>query len=142
MKIHLCDMNIAWTLVASATSNAETGAGLIGQLAGIILRCICGSESTEDSEDDEGRCYNDGDLAQDGLASTKLSPLAVAVSNIALELLIAELVVDHATESNRVSEELNGSDLGAPDRHGGGDQQDILEDTTESEDDSRGLANL
>lgn len=122
--------------------NAEAVRHLVGQLGGVDLRGVAGSKTTEEGEDEESGGNKDGDLAEDRLASTKVGPLSVGISDVALDLLIAELVVDHATESNGVTEELERSDLGAPDHHGSTNQEDILKNTAEGEDDSGSLANL
>ncbi|KAI6751816.1 hypothetical protein HG531_006512 [Fusarium graminearum] len=85
-----------------------------------------GSKATKKGEDEESGSNKNSDLAEDRLASTKVGPLSVGVSNVTLELLISELVVDHATESNGVTKELERRNLGAPDHHGSTDQENIL----------------
>lgn len=67
--------------------------------------------------------------------------MARSLTSVALDLVVAELVVNHATESNGVTEELQTGDVGAPDHHGGADKHDILQHTAEGKDDSRSLAN-
>jgi hypothetical protein len=122
--------------------HAEAGACFVGELAGIVLWRICGRQTAEEGEDEERRRDDDGELSKDRLAVTKVSPLAVQLTNVALQLLKAKLVVDHAAKSDGVTEELKAGDLGAPDSHGSQDQEDVLQDTTKGEDDSRSLANL
>lgn len=122
--------------------DTETVGNLIGQCGGVHLRRVAGSKATKKGEDEESGSNKNSDLAEDRLASTKVGPLSVGVSNVTLELLISELVVDHATESNGVTKELERRNLGAPDHHGSTDQENILQYTTEGKDDSRSLANL
>lgn len=59
-----------------------------------------------------------------------------------LDLLISELVVNHANKSNRVTEGLERRNFGAPNDHGGHNKDDVLENTTECEDHGRSFANL
>lgn len=122
--------------------HSETVRHLVSQPGGVIFGGIARGKTTEQGEDEEAGKDDDGELAEDGLASTKLGPLSVGISNVSLDLLVAELVVDHATQSNGVTEELETSNLGAPDHHGGGNEEDILEDTAEGQDDGGSLANL
>lgn len=115
---------------------------LVSQSGGVILGAVARGKTSEKGKDDEASEDDDGELAENGLASTKLGPLSVGLSDVTLDLLIAELVVDHATQSNGVAEELDTSDLSTPDDHGGDNEQDILQDTAEGQDDGGGLANL
>lgn len=62
--------------------------------------------------------------------------------DVGLHLLVAKLVVEHATESDAVAEDLETRDLSAPDEDRCNDEQDILEDTAKSEDEAGGFANL
>lgn len=109
---------------------------------GVVLWGISRSQAAKEAEDEEDGHHNDGQLAEDRLASAKLSPLAASLTGITFESLVAELVVDHATESDGVTEELKGRHLGAPDDHGGNNKHDILENTAKGEDNSGSLANL
>lgn len=108
----------------------------------VVLRGISRSQATKEAENDKDSHHNNGQLTENRLANTKLSPLAASLTGIALESLEAELVVDHATESDGVAKELKGSHLGAPDHHGGANKHDIFEDTAKGEDNSGSLANL
>lgn len=109
---------------------------------GVVLRGISRSQTAKETENEEDSQHNDGQLAENGLASTELSPLATSLAGIALESLKAELVVDHATESDGVAKELEGSHLCAPDDHGSDNKHDVLKDTAKGQDNSRSLANL
>lgn len=115
---------------------------LIGELARVVVRGVSRGQATKQDEEREGGTDEDCDLAEDGLVGAELGPLAVGLADVALKLVDSKLVVDHAAEGNGVSEELQGSNLGAPDHHGGNDQEDILEHTAKSEDDSGRLADL
>ena len=97
------------------------------------------AEDDKDSHEDEG---NDSNAAEHGAAVAEIGPLPASLTRIALDRLVAELVVDHAAKRNAVAEELEPSDLGAPNHHGGEDEEDILEHTAQSEDEGRGLADL
>jgi hypothetical protein len=115
---------------------------LIGELARVVVRGVSRGQATKQDEEREGGTNENGDLAEDGLVGTELGPLAVGLANVAFKLVNAKLVVDHAAEGNGVSEELQGGNLGAPDHHGGNDQEDILEHAAKSEDNSGRLADL
>ena len=67
--------------------------------------------------------------------------MARSLTSVALDLVVAELVVDHATEGNGVTEELQTGDVCAPDQHGGADKHDVLQHTAEGKNDGRSLAN-
>lgn len=114
----------------------------MSQLGGVVISGVGRSKTTEQSKDEKGGEDNDADLAQDRLASTKLGPLSATLTHVALDLIVSELVVNHAQESDGVTEELETGDLSAPDHHGGTDKHDILEDTAKGKNDGRGLANL
>lgn len=114
----------------------------MSQLGGVVISGVRRSKTTEQSKDEKGGEDNDADLAQDGLASTKLGPLSATLTDVALDLIVSELVVNHAQESDGVTEELKTGDLSAPDYHGSTDKHDILKDTAKGKNDGRGLANL
>lgn len=123
------------------SGNTHLARSLAHELVG-SLRSIGGSKPAEEEEEREDHENDDGNLAQDRSGVAKLGPLAATLSGIVPDLLVAELVVDHATQSDAVAEELETRDLGAPDEHGGGNQHDVLEDSAEGEDKGRGLADL
>lgn len=58
------------------------------------------------------------------------------------ELLVSNGVEDEADESEGVAQDLEDGDLCLPDEDGGGDEEDALEDATESHDEARSLADL
>ena len=117
-------------------------AHLILGLVQVLCRVIRRGEPAEEDKDGHGREQDDGDAAQDGAAVAKVGPLPPGLAHVALDGLVAELVVDHAAEGNAVAEELQGGDLSAPDHHRGDDQEDILEHAAEGEDEGGSLANL
>lgn len=124
------------------SSHAKVAGSLIGELARVVVRGVSRGQATEQDEEREGGTNEDSNLAEDGLVGAELGPLAVGLADVALELVDTKLVVDHAAEGNGVSEELQGSNLGAPDHHGGNDQENILQHTAKGKDDSGRLANL
>lgn len=124
-------MFLGRSILILPSGHAEAVAGLVGKPARVIFWRVGRCQATEQGEEEEGRGHNDGKLAKDGLTSAELGPLACAISNVVLELLEAELVVDHATKSDGVAEELQSRDLGAPDHHRGNNEQDILQDTAQ-----------
>ena len=95
------------------------------------------------NEDNENHAGGDDSRATlDGTSVTELSPGAVGLLAVFLELVGAELVVHHATEGNGVTEQLEGGHRGVKPECGNRDENDILEDTTESENEGGGFANL
>lgn len=135
LKYHFCNAK-----ALLGTRLAQMACNRVRQLARVIgIRGSHGSEQREEDEDGED---NDGKLAQNRLASTKLCPLSASLAHVALELIVTKLVVDHASQSNGVTEELQRSDRRTPNHHRGSNEHDVLEDTAQGEDDSRSLANL
>lgn len=96
----------------------------------------------DNASQEEQAPNNHSDSLQDRLLSSKCRPLAADVANVALDLLISELVVNHTNKSNRVTEELEGRNFGTPDDHGRNNEDDVLENTAESEDHGGSLADL
>lgn len=111
-------------------------------LSGVVVGGVGRSKAGEEEDDGEEGHDEDAELAEDGFASTKLGPVAGSLASVTLDLVVAELVVNHAAESNGVTEELEGSNGSAPDHHGGNNEENVLQDTAEGENDSGGLANL
>ena len=99
----------------------------------------CLAKQGQDEECEQG---DDQETPQERMAVPKLGPLAAGLGHVALDGLVAKLIVDHAAQRNAVAEELQRRDLGAPDEHGGSDEHDILEDTAERQDKYRSLADL
>ena len=71
-----------------------------------------------------------------------LGPGAAGLRQVLPEGGGAEFVVDEAAEGDGVAEELEGGDAGAPDPHGGGDEEDVFEDAAEGEDEGGGASDL
>jgi hypothetical protein len=108
----------------------------------VVFRNVGGSQAAENQEDEQERADDDDDLASRGAGDAKLLPLTRSLASVALQSIQAELVVDHTAKGDGVAERLETRDRGAPDQHGSGNKQDILQYTTESHDQRRRLANL
>lgn len=89
----------------------------VDQVVGVVLGSVCGCQAPKQREEDESREHDDAKLAQDGLALAEVGPLAAGLAHVALDLLVAELVVDHASKGDAVAEELQTSNLRAPNHH-------------------------
>jgi hypothetical protein len=76
------------------------------------------------------------------LAHAIIGPRPLALGDVALELLGAELVVDKSAESDAVAESLEWRDGIEEDDHGCDDEEDILEDSREGENESGSFADL
>lgn len=100
------------------------------------------AKTAEEEEKDEKDKAKSDELAHDGSAVAVVGPRALSLSHVFLELLSTELVVDKATEGDRVTEELKRGDWVVENGHGSQNEQDILENTREGEDERRGLADL
>ena len=123
------------------SGHADLGLGPVEDLSGVNARSVVRSETTEQSEDNKDGEEDDRDATENGAAVAKVGPLAASLAGVALDGLSAKLVVNHATESDAVAEELGEGNLAAVDDHGSNDEQNVLEDTAEGEDERRGLAN-
>lgn len=93
-------------ILVLSSSHTEAARGLGSNLARVIVRGVGGSEAAEENEEAEGAASEDDDLAKDRLVGAELSPLAVALTDVAPELLETELVVNHSTKSDGITEEL------------------------------------
>lgn len=100
------------------------------------------SSSVQDQQDNGGSNTDSNTLGLGRVSPAVLADLQAHISAKGLELLGTQLVVNKASQGNRVTEELLGSDGITEDHHGGADQEDILEDTSHGQDDGRSLANL
>lgn len=107
-----------------------------------VLGGVSGGQTSEEDEDEQDTGRDDNELAQRWTTVAELAPLTTSLVGIALQRVVPELVVDHAGKGDAVAEELETSNLGAPDDHGGHNEQHILEYTTERKDQGRSLANL
>lgn len=81
-------------------------------------------------------------LRSTGRGVAKFLPLHAALTEILLHLRSAKLVVNHTTESNAVTEGLEGRNGVFEQEHGGEDEENILEYTAEGESERRGPADL
>ena len=125
-----------------AVHAAETVRHLAGKLCGIVFGGVGRSKPTKEGEKDKDRADDDGDFAENWLSGSKVGPPTAALTHVALNLLETQLIVYHATEGDGVAKELDTGNRCAPNHHRGTNQEDVLENTAESENDSRSLANL
>lgn len=103
---------------------------------------VRGCESTKESENGGNNKTKDDNFAEDWSTGTEICPLASTFCKIALDLFSAKLEPNHSTESNSISEALEWSDESSPDNDGKTDEENILQNTAQSEDENRGFANL
>lgn len=113
--------------------------GVVGVLAGKSTRLTDATKEQNDGHDDEA---NDDELASSRVAHTVVSPGALAVAHVLLDLVSSKLVVDEAAKSDAVTEELERRDGVAEDHHGCNDEEDILEYTAEGHNEAGGSADL
>lgn len=100
-----------------------------------------GTGVQDDQDDGDNSTGSDG-LGRARVGATVLADLEADIGGERVNLLGTELVVAETSQSDGVTEELQGSDGVTEDEHGGGDQQDILQDTGHGQDNSGGLADL
>lgn len=100
------------------------------------------STGVQDDQDDGDNSTGSDGLGRARVAATVLADLKAHISGERVNLLGTELVVAETSQGDGVTEELQGSDGVTEDEHGGGDQQDILQDTGHGQDNSGGLADL
>src|SRR3569833_1132328 len=133
---------------SSPTRDPDLIPNLIGRVVSCVsnvfgrLGSVCRRQTTEQDEDEEHGRAEDDDLPQSRPLGAEFRPMAAGLAGIVLERLISELEVDHAAQGDRVPEELQTRYGRAPDAHRGADEQDILENSTEGEDQNRRLADL
>lgn len=107
-----------------------------------LIRVVARTKAAKDHEhrgDDTGE---DNQLAESGAVLAKLGPLHSTSADSLLQLLTTKLVVDKTAERNAVTESLEKGDGVAEEEHRCENEENILEDTGESEDEGRSLANL
>jgi len=128
-----CDL---YTIVGSPLCSLllACDADLVGSITEVLSGITHRVGRVDNHHDEQKDRGEDDHLAQCRTVGTELGPLTASISGVSLDSIITELVVDHATECNAVAEELKAGDLSAPDQHRGGHKQNILQDTTESED--------
>jgi len=114
---------------------------ILGVLSWVVLWEQAAKTAEEEEEDEKDKAKSN-ELAHDRSAVAVVSPRALALCHVFLELLTTELVVDKTTESDRVTEELERGDWVVKDGHRSHHEQNILEDTREGKDEGRGLADL
>lgn len=98
--------------------------------------------AVQNEQNKSARHTNEKGLGAGRVAAVELANLEAHIGHQALALLGTELVVHQTSQGNGVTEELLGSDGIAENHHGGGDKEDVLEDTSHSQNNGRSLANL
>ena len=78
---------------------------VLGVLGWVVLREHAAKTTEEEEEDKQNEAESD-ELAHDWGAVAIISPRALTLCHVLLELFTTELVVDKTTESDRVTEEL------------------------------------
>ena len=101
-----------------------------------------GATAVENEQNESARHTDEDGLGAGRVAAVVLTNLEAHIGSKTLALLSTELVVHQTSQGNGVTEELLGSDGVAENEHGGTDKEDILEDTSHGQDNSRSLANL
>lgn len=109
-------VSIGRFLRCGVDSHANLRLGLVQIILGVDTGWC---ESVEEHDDGEEGEDNHRNTAEDGLAVTEISPLAAGFTSIALDRFVAELIVNHATQGDAVSKELQAGNLGAPNDHRG-----------------------
>lgn len=108
----------------------------------VLLRSKFGSKSTEHDKHGKEGYTKDDDFSHGRACATKLSPRAVGLTNVLLELISAKLVVDKTSKGNGVTESLEQRDRIVEQEHGAEDEKNILEHAREGKDKGGGLSNL
>lgn len=103
---------------------------------------VTGSHRANKEEEHKSGSTEDDKLALRRAVVAILSPGTAGGGSVLAHLVAAKLVPDKTHQSNGVAEKLEASNGSLPEEHGSSDQQDILQDTTQSHDQGRGLANL
>lgn len=111
--------NRSSTLLAEQRANfgLHTCGGLWSVLRG---------ETTNNDETTEDDASNNNDLLHRWVALAILSPSALTVSDVSLDLLTTELVVHETAKSNAVPECLESRDGIEEDDHGSNDEENIF----------------
>jgi hypothetical protein len=123
-------------------STSEASQLLVG-VCGVLSRNSSGGTDAAKEEDDGDEDEDDHDeLAGSWATGAVVSPGTLRRAHVLLDLVSSKLVVDEAAERNAVSEELEWRNGVAEDHHGGNNEEDVLEDTTEGHDEARGSADL
>jgi hypothetical protein len=134
----LCARDLC-ALLAEDVTNAALDT--VVELAG-LLRGVAGTKAAEDHEHGSNDTSEDNQLAGGGAVLAKLGPLHSTSADSLLQLLTTKLVVDKTAERNAVAESLEKSDGVAEQEHRCENEENVLEDTGQSEDEGRSLANL
>lgn len=100
------------------------------------------SQPTQKHKHGKQEHTEDDDLAHSWAVVAKLGPRQTTLAQVLSDLVSTELVVDETSKGNAVAESLEKSNWVAEEKHGGKDQDDILEHTREGEDERGGLADL
>jgi hypothetical protein len=124
----------SYTLLADELANTAVGLGS-------LVRGVAGSKRAENHEHGHDDCGQNHQLAENRAGVAKLLPLHAALSQVFLQLLRTQLVVDETSERNGVAECLKRGDRILEEEHGGEDEEDVLEYTRKGQDEGRSLAN-
>lgn len=99
-----------------------------------LIRGVARTKTAKDHEHRGNDTGEDNQLAESGAVLAKLGPLHATGADSLLQLLTTELVVDKTAERNAVTESLEKGDGVAEEEHRCENEENILEDTGESED--------
>jgi hypothetical protein len=124
---------------SGADNSGQFAIGIVGVLAG---NSTSGANTAEEQDDGNENETNDDKLTCSGVAGAVVGPGTLASTHVLLDLVGSELVVNEAAKGNAVAEELERRDWVAEDHHGGDDEENVLEHTAESHDETRGSADL
>lgn len=149
-SIETCFQPDKASILFLATNSLEASlcASIAKEAAVLVVDVLVGvdgerrAEAAEEEEEDEEDTTENNELSHSGVSDTVVCPGAAGTSSVVLELVGAELVVNETGESDRVTEELEGSNGVVEDEHRGNDEENVLEDTAKSEDERRGSTNL
>lgn len=90
---------------------------VLGVLAGIVSLGKAAAETTEDDEEGDKDDSEDNQLPESGMSDTVIGPCAASSREVILELVGSKLVVDQASESDGITEELEGRNRISEDDH-------------------------
>jgi len=120
--------------------HADLGPRILYVVLGVDAAGGC-NPTNQDEECEEDKS-NDGQPTKNRLPVAKVCPLATSLARIALDGLIAELVVNHTAQGDAVAEELQSRDLGSPNEHRGSHEHNVFENSAEGEHERGCLSNL
>jgi hypothetical protein len=115
--------------------------GFLGR-AEVVIGIVARGQTTEEDEDCDHHQAKDENLPHGRAGGAKLGPGAASLEQVLLYLLLTELEPEHSKEGDAVAEHLEVGDHGTPDENGGDDEEDILQDTAQGQDETRGFSDL